>query len=319
MNVNPLLVVGAGTFLGAAAVIAVNVIRSRREANRVARREQLLAFAKRAGLEYVGDRPRPEDLEAATWYRGADRDSKVDSFLQGQDRNGRYWLARRRVKGLVQEVVGFQIRGDLNVGQAYIEPTVSAVAASNTSWAKRLFSKSDPVPATVERWTVKRQATPQQIADEGARHAIDRWVARLVDREKNEGRMPVGIEVRNGLGWVFSTRPLEGARMRDFLDCALDLRGAVLQEVQRRPATISAPVNTVSGEVDRRSRESTAPMFAVEVAEGADLGDESKTVLLSAEDLLREPPSQPTSKRKIRKFHIPEPEEEVEVIGTWGR
>ena len=91
---------------------------------------------------------------------------------------------------------------------------------------------------------------------------IDRWVGRLVARGKSEGRMPVGLEVRDGLGWVFSIRPLEGARMQDFLDCALDLRGAVLQEVQRRPATISVPVNTVTGEADRRARESTAPMFA---------------------------------------------------------
>lgn len=319
MNVNPLLVVGLGTFLGAAGVITFNVIRTRRESSRIARREQLLAFARRAGLEYVGDRPRAEDVEAATWYRGEERDAEATSFLQGQDRNGRYWIARRKVMGLTQEVVGFQIRGDLNVGQAYIEPMASAASGGGSSWAKRFLSKSAPAPAKVEHWTVHRQAAPQQIADEGARNSIDRWVDLLVARGKSEGRMPVGLEVRDGLGWVFSTRPLEGARMKDFLDCALDLRGAVLQEVQRRPATISVPVNTVTGESDRRAREATAPMFAVEVAEGADLGDDAKTVVLSAEDLLREPPTQQTSKRRPKKFHIPEPEEDVEVIGTWGR
>jgi len=219
----------------------------------------------------------------------------------------------------MQEVVGFQIRGDLNVGQAYIEPTVTAASSGSTSWAKRLLSKSAPAPVTVECWTVHRQATPQQIGDEGARNSIDRWGALLLARGKHEGRVPVGLEVRDGLGWVFSTRPLEGARFKDFLDHALDLRGAVLQEVQRRPATISTPVNTITGEADRRSRESTTPMFAVEVAEGADLGDESKTVLLSAEDLVREPAAPVSKKRRIKKFYIPEPEEDVEVIGTWGR
>jgi hypothetical protein len=319
MSVNPLVVVGLGTLLGATGVITFNVIRARRESNRIARREQLMALARRAGLEYVGDRPRQEDIDAAAWFRAGERNVTADGFLQGQDRNGRYWVARRKVMGLTHEVVGFQIRGDLNVGQAYIEPTVAAASGGDSSWAKRLLSKSTPAPARVDRWTVYRQAAPQQVADEGARNAVDRWVTRLVARGKTEGRMPVGIEVRDGLGWVFSIRPLEGARMTDFLDCALDLRGAVLQEVQRRPATISVPVNTVTGEADRKARESTVPMFAVDAAEGADLGEESKTVVLSAADLLREAPTPPTGKRRSKKFYIPEPEEDVEVIGTWGR
>ena len=319
MSVNPLLVVGLGTLLGATGVIVFNVIRSRRESNRTARREQLLALARRSGLEYVGDRPRLEDSEAAAWFRAAERDVTSEGFLQGQDRTGRFWIARRRVMGLTQEVLGFQVRGDLNVGQAYIEPVVSVAPGGGFSWLKNLLPRSTPVQAKVEHWAVHRQAVAQQIADEGARSAVDRWVTRLVARGKTEGRMPVGLEVRDGLGWVFSTRPLEGARMKDFLDCALDLRGAVLQEVQRRPATISVPVNTVTGKAERIARESTAPMFAVEAAEDADLGEESKTVVLSAEDLLREAPAQPTSKRRSKKFYIPEPEEDVEVIGTWGR
>jgi hypothetical protein len=319
MNLNPLLIVGAGTFLGAAGVITVNVIRSRREAVRIARREQLVSMARRAGLEYVADRPRTEDLEAARWFRGVENEVEADGFLQGQDRNGRYWLARRTVAQVSHEVVGFQIRGDLNVGRAYIEPAVTAPSGSGTSWAKRLFSRSAPTPATVEHWTVHREASPQQIGDEGARNSIDRWVARLVPRGKSEGRMPVGLEVRDGLGWVFSVRPLEGARLQDFLDYALDLRGAVLQEVQRRPATISTNVNTVTGEAERKSREATAPLFAVDVADGADIDSDSKTVVLSAEDLLREPPTQTTRKRRTKKFYIPEPEEEGEVIGTWNR
>jgi len=318
MNLNPLLVVGVGTAIGATGVIIFNVIRSRREANRILRREQQLAVARRENLEFVGDRARAEDLEALRWFRGCEHDVWTDGFLQGQDRSGRYWLARRRVLGMLQEVVGFQIRGDLNVGRVYIEPAVCAAAGEGGSWLKRLVSRTTPVPPTVEHWTVHRRVSPRQIVDEGARGAVDRWVDLLVARTKNEGRVPVGLEIRDGLGWVYSTRPLEGARFKDFLDHALDLRGAVLQEVQRRPATISTPVNTITGEADRRSRESTAPMFAVEVAEGADLGDESKTIVLSAADLLREAPA-PAPKRRTRRFEIPEPEEEVEVIGTWGR
>ena len=119
---------------------------------------------------------------------------------------------------------------------------------------------------------------------------------------------------------MFSIRPLEGARINDFLQHALDLRGAVIQEVQRRPATISTPVNTVTGEADLRQRAETAPMFAVDIAEGAEIDDDGQTVLLSAEDLLRETPvPKPKKKRRIGGVEIPEHDEEVEVIGTWGR
>ena len=101
------------------------------------------------------------------------------------------------------------------------------------------------------------------------------------------------------------------------MEHALDLRGAVLQEVQRRPATISAPVNTVTAESDLRARAGTQPLFAVEVAESADQAEQSNTVVLSAEDLLRGAPTTQKSRPKRKKFEIPEPEEDVEVI--WAR
>ena len=315
--INPLAIVGVGTFAGAAAVIAFNVMRSRRAQRIQLRRDQLMALARREGLEFVGDRPRSEDLDAANWFRGAAREVNAEGFLQGQDRNGRYWFARRKVAGQTHDVLGFQIRGDLSAGTVYFEPTISGASGGGTSWAQRLFSRSAPESASVVHWTVHRQATAEQMLDENARNSIDRWGTRLVTRGKTEGRSPLGLEVSDGRGWVFSTRPLEGARAKDFLEHALDLRGAVLQEVQRRPATISAPVKTVTAASDQRARAGTQPLFAVEVAEGADLGEESKTVVLSAEDLLREAPTSRKSKPRRKKFEIPEPEEDVEVI--WAR
>jgi len=312
--IHPLAIVGVGTFAGAAAVIAFNVVRSRRAERIQHRRDQLMVLARREGLEYVGDRPRPEDLEAANWFRGAVAEASTDGFLQGQDRNGRYWLARRTIAGQTHDVLGFQIRGDLSVGSVYFEPRTSGASSGGTSWAKRLFSRSDPPSSTVVHWKVHRQATTEQILDENARNSIDRWGAKVVTRGRSEGRLPLGLEVSDGRGWVFSTRPLEVARVRDFLEHALDLRGAVLQEIQRRPATISIPVNTVTGAADQRARAATQPLFAVDVAEGADLGVESRTVVLSAEDLVRDVP---TPKPKPKKFEIPEPEEAVEVI--WAR
>lgn len=312
---NPLVIVGAGTLVGASSAIAINVIRARRATRLRLRREQLVAFARRSGLDFVGDRPRPEDQESAAWYRGAEGTATADSFLQGQDRNGRYWMARRCIGGEHQEVFGFQIRGDLKVGDVYIEP-VMATGSGGTSWARRLLRSASTPPSTViQHWTVHRRAGGTELVDEGSRHSIENWTHRLVDRSRSDGRIPLGLEVHDGRGWVFSTRPLEGARVKEFLDLALDLRGAVLQEVQKRPATISTPVNTVTGQSERRDRASTQPLFAVNAAEGADLGEDSQTVLLSAEDLLRDAPA--PKKEKIRKFKIPEPEEEVEVI--WSR
>jgi hypothetical protein len=312
--IHPLAIVGVGTFAGAAAVIVYNVMRSRRAARIQHRRDQLVAFARRESLEFVGDRPRPEDLEAANWFRGVTVEASTDGFLQGQDRNGRYWLTRRKVAGQTHDVLGFQIRGDLSVGTVYFEPRLSGASSGGTSWAKRLFSRSASPSSTVVHWNVHRQATSEQILDENARNSIDRWGAKVVTRGKSEGRLPLGLEVSDGRGWVFSTRPLEAARVRDFLEHALDLRGAVLQEVQRRPATISTPVHAVTGAADQRARTATQPLFAVDAAEGADLGDETKTVLLSAEDLVRHVPT-PKSTRK--RFEIPEPEEDVQVI--WAR
>ena len=312
--IHPLAIVGVGTLTGAAAVIVFNVVRSRRARRLQLRRDQLMALARREGLEYVGDRPRSEDLDAAHWFRGAETDASADGFLQGQDRNGRYWIARRKIAGQTQDVLGFHIRGNLSVGTVYFEPKISGAASGGTSWAQRLFSRSAPESTTVLHWTVHRQATAEQILDETARNSIDRWGTRLVTRGKNEGRLPLGLEVSGDRGWVFSTRPLEGARVKDFLEHALDLRAAVLQEVHCRPATISTPVNTVTGESERHARGATQPLFAVDVAEGADLGEESKTVVISAEDLVRDAP---VPKPKRKKFKIPEPEEDVEVI--WAR
>jgi hypothetical protein len=317
MSLNPLLIVGAGTFCGAAGVIAFNVVRARRAARIRARRDQLMGLARRADLEYVGDRARSEDIEAAHWFRGEERQGTVDGFLQGQDRHGRYWVARRKVMGEVQEVLGFQIRGDLNVGRAYIEPSVAGAQEGGTSWARRIFSRSTPGRFSISRWVVHREVTPKQIEDQSAADSIDRWMKELVSRSKNDGRVPMGLEVRSGQAWVFSAGSLEGARMAEFLRCALEMRSAVVREVQKRPATITTRVNTVSGEVDTRNRAETAPLFAVEVSESADLSAESKTVVLSAEDLLREAPA--PRRRKKKKFEIPEVDVDVEVIGTWGR
>ncbi|RKZ13265.1 hypothetical protein DRQ53_05435 [bacterium] len=306
---NPLLVVGAGTLVGAASVIVVNVIRSRRAEQRRMRREQLVAFARRSGLDYVGERARSTDLESVNWYCCAQREASAESFFQGQDRQGRYWLARRQVQGQEHEVLGFEIRGDLNVGDVHIEPAI-VDTQQGTSWARRmLLRKPTPSRPKVGHWTVQRRARGHELLDDNARRSIDLWTSRLVNRE--EGRIPTGLEIHGSRGWVFSARPLDGARLKDFLELALDLRAAVLQEVQRRPATISTPVNTVTGESERRARGNTRPMFSVNAAEGADLDDDSPTVMLSAQELLRDAPA-PT--KKVRKFVIPEPEEEVEVI-----
>jgi hypothetical protein len=316
---HPLLVVGLGTLVGAGGVIAFNVARSRRAARRRARRDQLVALARRTNLDFVGHRVRPEDLEDARWFRGQSNNITPDGFLQGQDRLGRFWLTRREVAGQSQEVLGFRIRGELSVGSVWYEPLASDTSGSDTSWVKRWLTRSDsrPAPSPVVRWAIHREAAPGQIIDENARNSIDRWANRLVARVKNEGRLPLGLEIANGKGWVFSTRPLDGNRVQDFLELAFDLRGAVLQEVQRRPATISRPVQTLTAEADTRERAETQPMFAVEVSESADLDDDAKTVVLSAQDLLREPPAPKRQKKKSKKFEIPEPEEDVEVI--WAR
>jgi hypothetical protein len=313
---NPLLVIGVGTLVGASAVIAFNVIRSRRATKQQSRRDQLMALARRTGLDYVGERPRAEDAEAAAWYRCGTRDVTVDGFLQGQDQHGRYWMARREVDGQTQEVFGFQIRGDLNTGDLYFEPAIAGARRGGTSWARRLVTGKPASPScSVARWTIHRQATAEQLLDDQARNSINQWARRLVARGKVEGRVPVGLEISDGRGWIYTPLPLDGPRTRDFLELALDLRSAVTHEIRCRPATISTRVNTVSAESDRRGRQNTQPLFAVDAAEGADLGDESKTVVLSAQELLRDVPA-PSRTKKIRKFEIPEPEEEVEVLWT---
>lgn len=310
---NPLMIVGAGTLAGASGVIVFNVIRSRRAARQQARRDQLMVLARRTGLDYVGERVRSEDMEAVSWYRGESHEVSADGFLQGQDQRGRYWLARRRIADQTQDVFGFQIRGDLNLGGLWLEPVLRDPRPA--SWLKRILGgAATAAVASVSRWTLHREGTAEQLVDGQAAASIERWARRLVARGKVEGRVPVGLEVGEGLGWVFSPLPLDGPRTRDFLELALDLRAAVLQEIRLRPATISTPVETVSDVSDRRERVNTQPLFAVEPAEGADLGEESKTVVLSAQDLLRDMPA--PVKRKSRKFEIPEPEEEVQVIWT---
>lgn len=312
---NPLLIVGVGTFMGASGAITFNVMRSRRAERIRLRREQLLSFARRSGLDFVGERPRAEDEDAANWYRGNEDAARADSFLQGQDRNGRYWMARREIAGQQQEVFGFQIRGDLRVGDVSIEPVMAEESGPPTLVERVLRRTTAPTSTNIAHWATFQRASGKEVLDENARRSIEQWTARLVNRSRSDARIPLGLEIHDGRGWVFSTRVLEGARMKEFLDLALELRGSVLQEVQRRPATISVPVNTITGEADLRNRASTQPLFAVQSAEGADLGEQSNTVLLSAADLLRDVPA--PQKQKIRKFEIPEPEEEVEVI--WSR
>lgn len=314
---NPLLVVGAGTFAGASAVIVFNVLRGRRTARRQIRRDQLTTLARRTGLDYVGERARPEDVEAAGWFRGATRRATADGFLQGHDQRGRYWFARREVDGEVHDVFGFQIRGDLNIGSLWFEPVLVGSRRGQTSWARRLLGGPTPPSSAVARcWNFHRQATGEQLLDEQARASIDRWSRRLVARGKVDGRVPVGLEVSDGRGWIYSPLPLDGPRTRDFLELALDLRAEVLAEIRCRPATISTPVETTTAQAELRDRAGTQPMFAVDVAEGADLGEESKTVVLSAEELLRDVPAPKRS--RSRKFQIPEPEEEVEVLWNYS-
>ena len=189
---HPLVIVGVGTFAGAAAVIVINVIRSRRAQRIQHRRDQLMALARREGLEYVGDRPRPEDLEAANWFRGVTVEANTDGFMQGQDRSGRYWLARRKIAGQTHDVLGFQIRGDLSVGTVCFEPVLSGATSGGTSWAQRFFSRPASPSTTVVRWKVHRQATGEQILDENARNSIDRWGAKVVTPREERGPIAPG-------------------------------------------------------------------------------------------------------------------------------
>ena len=315
---NPLALAGLGVAIGVVLVIAANVIRTRRRKTRIRRREQLKSLARRFGMELLGEHLPADLLEAAARFRGEAQGVDLDEVMVASDREGRYWLARRKVDGEEHQVFGFEIRGELNVRGLHLEP--HARREKRPAW-RRWWPTREEIGGRL-RLSVRWDAEARRFEDALARQAVDRWIAQVAESCQASGKVPVGLEVHGERAWVHSLVTLEGVALGEFVRRALEVRKQVLDEVRRRPATLKTPAVKVSADDQKRERESredTRPLFAVERADGADTNQEEKTVLLSAADLLREMPD-PRS-RRVRKramgdddFEIPEPEEKVTLI-----
>lgn len=308
----------AGAVLGAATAIGVFVVRNRRAARRAKRREQLKVLGKREKLDLLGETIPSDIVDLATRFRGGAQDIDLDDVMIGSDREGRHWLARRKVHGETHQVYGFEIRGELNVRGLHIEPVVKH--ARQPAWKRLLRQK--PAGGQLET-RMTWQSDPRRMGDELTRRSVDRWVKEVTATCQPNGKTPVGLEVHADHAWVHSLVPLEGVALGEFVRRAQEMRRHVLDEVMRRPATLAAPAVKVSADETRKAKagvEDTGPVFAVPSAEGADTRGEAETVQLSAVDLLREAPDprRRSGGRKVanaeHEFEIPEPEERVTLI-----
>lgn len=313
-----LALAGMGIAVGLGGAVVASRLRARQRRNRAMRREQLKSLGRRYGLDLLGPHVPSELVEAAARFRGDVHGVDLDEVMLGSDREGRFWLARRRLDGEDHHVLGFEIRGELNVRGLHLEPR--SASRPLPRW-RRLLARTVE-PSSRLRLHMRWEADAARFEDECARQAVDRWVVQVAASCGPSGKTPVGLEVHGDRGWVHSLVALEGVALGEFLRRGLEVRRQVLDEVRRRPATLSAPAVRVTAPEQaqqRGAREDTKPMFPVGTAEQADRELPDNTVLLSAADLLREAPD-PRSKR-VRKrvngeddFEIPEPEEVVTLI-----
>lgn len=313
-----LILGGAGALAGAAMAIFVVVMRGRRQKRRFKRREQLKAMGKRERLDLLGETIPTDIIDLAQRFRGGSRPIDLDDVMIGSDREGRHWLARRKVDGEVHQVYGFEIRGELNVRGLHIEPVVRR--APQPRWKQWLGRKPEEGRLEVRmQW----QSDARRMSDELTRRAIDRWLADVASSCQASGKTPIGLEVHAGHAWVHSLVPLEGVALTEFVRRAQDVRRRVLDEVMRRPATLATSAAKVAPE-DKAKADATVadtgPVFAVPKTAGAEESADDATVQLSAVDLLREAPDPRRRSGRRRavngehEFEIPEPEERVTLI-----
>lgn len=312
-----LILAASGAALGAAVSLGIFLLRSRRAKRRTKRREQLKVLGKREGMDLLGANVPSDVLDHAAYFRGASRAIELDDVLIGGDREGRAWLARRKVCGETHTVYGFDIRGDLNVRGLHLEPVAKRLHQPIWKNWLRIPAERGRVEI-VMRW----QSDPRRMVDELTRRSVDRWLHAVATACASGSKVSIGLEVHKDHAWIHATTPLEGVALNEFLRRAQEMRRQVLGEVTRRPATLGTPATRVTPEDAAReeaAREETRPVFAVPAAEGADTDREAETIQLSASDLLRESPDPRRGSAKRRAvngddFEIPEPEERVTLI-----
>lgn len=318
MNWNQALVLaGLGVAVGTAGVFFATWWRGRARTRRAKRRDQLKSLGRRMGFDLLGPHVPNDLVEAAARFRGDVHGVSLDDVMVGSDREGRYWLARRRLDGEDHHVLGFEIRGELNVRGLHLEPR--APGPKLPRW-RRWFARVEHGSSRL-RLHMRWEADAARFEDELARQAVNRWLVHVAASCSASGKTPVGLEVHGDRAWVHSLVPLEGVALGEFLRRGLEVRRQVLDEVLRRPATLKAPAARMTAQerVEQKAgREDTAPIFAVGRTEQVEPEEANNTVLLSAADLLREIPD-PRSKRRRRvngddDFEIPEPEEVVTLI-----
>ena len=318
MWTNPLALAGLGIAVGIVGAVVASRLRAGRRKHRTMRREQLKSLGRRYGLDLLGPHVPSDLIEAAARFRGDVHGVNLDDVMVGSDREGRFWLARRRVDGEDHHVLGFEIRGELNVRGLHLEPRSPGKRAPR--WRRWISRRAEP--SSRLRVHMRWEADAARFEDELARQAVDHWLVQVATSCGPSGKTPVGLEVHGDRGWVHSLVALEGVALGEFARRGLEVRRQVLDEVRRRPATLKAPAVRITAPEQaqqRGARENTQPMFPVGVSDQADQEVGNNTVLLSAADLLRETPD-PRSKRVRRRvngaddFEIPEPEEVVTLI-----
>ena len=317
-TIHPALLAGAGTLVGAAAVVGRNAFRERKRRRALRMQEAGRALARVHGLEWFGERVSPDLLEAAGRFRSCRSEAVLRDVLAGKDDEGRYWMALRRIGKSVHHVLCFEIRGELGVRGLHLEPVARGDVSPRrwAPWRRKTSARS----ATV-RLRVRWESDTPSMADPQVRQSVDRWIAGVATRCRPGRQLPLGLEVHGSWAWVHTMHPLEGTQLAEFLRAALALRREVLGEVRRRPATVSAATthDDVSQALARRqAKEDTRPLFPVAAADSVDDDPSGRTIRLSAEELLRELPD-PQPKRRRRtgtagEFEIPEPDEEVVLI-----
>lgn len=317
MMTHPLLLAGFGALGGVAVAAAVVFVRARRRQRRRKRREQLKALGKRECLDLVGGSLPADLLDLASRFRGEVHGIDLDDVMIGSDREGRHWLARRKVDGAHHQVFGFEIRGELNIRGLHVEPVPQMAPASR--WQRLLRRR----PTTGRlNLRVLWNCEARRVADDLTRRSVDRWMKEVAASCGPDGRTPVGLEVHADHAWVHSLVPLEGVALGEFVRRAREMRRMVLDEVRRRPATLATPAGRSTPEQatrERAAKEDTRPVFTVPASQGAEAEPGAETVQLSAVDLLRESPD-PRGRSGRRRavndddFEIPEPEERVTLI-----
>lgn len=314
---HPAILAGVGTLAGAAAVVGRNAVRGQRRRRERRARESWQTVGRSRGLEMSASAPTVDVMESASRYQGQRSEVRLGSVLLCSDRDGRFWMGRRKVAGVEHHVLGFEVRGDLGVKGLHIEPVERG--ERSRSWLPWKRGKLEGKSRLRLRLTWESEA--EAFVDPTIRHSVDRWLTKLVPSLQDRRRPAMGLEVHRTKGWVHSIRPLVGKEYETFLLAALEIRREVQDEVRRRPATVLAETANESPSEARRRRDAkqdTRPLFPVGRAEGAEDDPTGRTIRLSAEDLLREPletrNSRPIRRPKAKIFEIPEPEEEVVLI-----